>query len=279
MAISLESTEATALIPPTERCLNCGAELSGEYCNHCGQKKVRRHDFSLKHFFGHLLHEVTHLDSNKILKTLYALVFRPGLLTAEYLAGRKGSYINPIRIYLTFSALYFLFAWGALYEVRGGGAARMARNPNAIAMARQRGIEPIALGEKIQGKAEKYAAGLRFGSVLISGLFLSVLFMGARRYYVEHLIFSLHYYSFDFFCKSIFAVAFIVSAALGFKLPTLALDLFYLVAFIYLLFALRRVYRQSWAITGMKSVVLFVCETLLFIAVNMAGFIIAFTRV
>lgn len=279
MAISLESADATELIPQTERCLNCGAELAGEYCNQCGQKKVHRHDFSVKHFFGHLLHEFTHLDSNKILKTLYALVFRPGLLTAEYLAGRKGSYINPIRIYLTFSALYFLFAWGALYEVRGGGAARMARNPRAIATARQRGIEPIALGEKVQQKAEKYAAGLRFGSVLISGLFLSVLFIGTRRYYVEHLIFSLHYYSFDFFCKSIFAVAFIISGALGLKLPSLALDLFYPVAFIYLLFALRRVYRQSWAITGMKAAVLFVCETLLFIAVNMAGFIIAFSRV
>lgn len=279
MAVSLEGADAAELIPQTERCLNCGAELSGEYCNQCGQKKVHRHDFSIRHFFGHLLHEFTHLDSNKILKTLYALVFRPGLLTAEYLAGRKGSYINPIRIYLTFSALYFLFAWGALYEVRGGGATRMARNPSAIAMARQRGIEPIALGEKIQQKAEKYAAGLRFGSVLISGLFLSVLFIGARRYYVEHLIFSLHYYSFDFLCKSIFAVAFIVSGALGFKLPSLVLDLFYPVAFIYLLFALRRVYQQRWAITGMKAVVLFVCETLLFIAVNMAGFIIAFTRV
>jgi hypothetical protein len=206
-------------------------------------------------------------------------VFRPGLLTAEYLAGRKGSYINPIRIYLTFSALYFLFAWGALYDVRGGGAARMAGSPRAVAMARQRGIEPIALGEKIQQKAEKYAAGLRFGSVLISGLFLSVLFIGTRRYYVEHLIFSLHYYSFDFFCKTIFAVAFIVAGVLGLKLPSLVLDLFYPVAFIYLMFALHRVYRQSWAMTGMKAVVLFVCETLLFIAVNVAGFIIAFSRV
>ncbi|HYJ87946.1 MAG TPA: DUF3667 domain-containing protein [Pyrinomonadaceae bacterium] len=279
MAISLESADANELIPQSERCLNCGAELSGEYCNQCGQKKVHRHDFSIRHFFGHLLHEFTHLDSNKILKTLYALVFRPGLLTAEYLAGRKGSYINPIRIYLTFSALYFLFAWGALYDVRGGGAARMAKNQRAIAMARQRGIEPIALGEKIQQKAEKYAAGLRFGSVLISGLFLSVLFIGTRRYYVEHLIFSLHYYSFDFFCKTIFAVAFIVASALGLKLPSLVLDLFYPVAFIYLMFALHRVYRQRWAITGMKAVVLFVCETLLFIAVNMAGFIIAFSRV
>ncbi len=256
MAISPPSVDTLELTAQTERCLNCGAELSGEYCHQCGQKKVHRHDFSLKHFFGHLLHEFTHLDSNKILKTLYALVFRPGLLTAEYLAGRKGSYINPIRIYLTFSALYFLFAWGALYDVRGGGAARMASNPGTMAAARRKGIEPLALAEKVQQKAEKYAAGLRFASVLVSGLFLSVLFIGMRRYYVEHLIFSLHYYSFDFFCKSIFAVLFIVSAGLGFKLPTLVLDLFYPVAFIYLLLALRRVYRQNWSITGMKAVVL-----------------------
>lgn len=279
MAISPQSVDTLELTAQTERCLNCGAELSGEYCHQCGQQKVHRHDFSLKHFFGHLLHEFTHLDSNKILKTLYALVFRPGSLTAEYLAGRKGSYINPIRIYLTFSALYFLFAWGALYELRGGGAARMASNPGTIAAARRKGIEPLALAEKVQQKAEKYAAGLRFASVLVSGLFLSVLFIGMRRYYVEHLIFSLHYYSFDFFCKSIFAVLFIVSAALGFKLPTLVLDLFYPVAFICLLLALRRVYRQNWSITGMKAVVLYVCETLLFFAVNIAGFLIAFSRV
>jgi hypothetical protein len=276
MAISPESADTTEPTPQTERCLNCGAELSGEYCHQCGQKKVHRHEFSIKHFFGHLLHEFTHLDSNKILKTLYALLFRPGLLTAEYLAGRKGSYINPIRIYLTFSALYFLFAWGALYDVRGGGATRMAANQRTIATARQRGIEPLALAEKVQQKAEKYAAGLRFASVLVSGLFLSVLFIGTRRYYVEHLIFSLHYYSFDFFCKTIFAVMFIVSGALGFKLPSLVLDLFYPVAFVYLLLALRRVYRQTWPITGMKAVVLYVCETLLFIAVNIAGFMIAY---
>lgn len=173
----------------SERCLNCGASLSGEYCQHCGQKKVHRHDFSLRHFFGHLVHEFTHLDGNKILKTLLTLVFRPGLLTSEYLAGRKGSYLNPIRIYLTFSALYFLFAWGVLLNTRGS-AERTARSPLTIAVAKQKGVEPRVLADKIYQKAEKYSGALRFGSVLISGVFLSILYFGAKRYYVEHLIFS-----------------------------------------------------------------------------------------
>lgn len=276
MATYLEVVEPSEIVVSPERCPNCGAELSGKYCHDCGQKKPHRHDYALKHFFGHLIHELTHLDSNKILRTLFALLFRPGLLTSEYLAGRKGSYLNPIRIYLTFSALYFLFAWGTLSDVRGGGAARTARSPVTIAMARQRGVEPLALADKIYRKTEKIAAGLRFGSVLISGLFLSVLYLGMRKYYVEHLIFSLHYYSFDFFCKSIFALLFLVAGLIGFKLPVLVLNLFYPVALAYLVIALRRVYKESWVKTGLKAVVLFLCETVLFIAVNMAGFFAAF---
>jgi hypothetical protein len=140
-------------------------------------------------------------------------------------------------------------------------------------------VEPQALAEKIQQKAEKYSAALRFVSVLLSGVFLTLLYYRTRKYYVEHLIFSLHYYSFDFFCKSVFALLFIVSTAVGLRLPTQILNLFYPTALVYLIFAIRRVYKQSWTTTLLKSVVLFVCKTLLFIAVNMAGFVIAFALV
>jgi hypothetical protein len=262
-----------------ELCANCGADLVGNYCHRCGQKKIHRHEFSLKHFIGHLIHEVTHFDSNKILKTFFALLFKPGLLTSEYLAGKKGRYINPIRLYLTFSALYFLFAWGALADVRGNSAQRTASNPATIAMAQAKGMDPKALAEKVQQKAEKYAAGLRFASVLISGVFLSVLYFSMKRYYVEHLIFSLNFYSFDFFFKSVFALLFILFAAIGLKLPTIVLNFFYPIALLYLVFALRRVYRESWPNTVVKAVVLFALETLLFIAVNIAGFVTAFATV
>ncbi len=258
-----------------ERCLNCNEVLAGKYCHACGQKRLQRHEFAIKHFFGHLVHEFTHLDSNKILRTLFALLFRPGLLTSEYLAGRKSSYINPIRIYLTFSALYFLFAYSTLSAVRGG-AARTARSSATIALARQRGVEPRVLADKIFQKAEKIVVSLRFGSVLISGLFLSALYLGMRKYYVEHLIFSLHYYSFDFLCKSFFALMFLVAAAVGVKLPESVLNFFYPVGLIYLVFALRRVYQQSWAKSGLKALLLFICETLLFMALNVAGFFAAF---
>lgn len=264
-----------ATASPAEQCPNCGNDLIGEYCHSCGQKRIHRHEYGLRHFFSHVLHEFTHLDSNKILRTLSALLFRPGLLTADYLAGRKGRHINPIRIYLTFSAIYFLFAWGTLSDVRGGGAARTARSSRIIAMAKKKGVEPLALAEKLYQKAEKYSAVLRFASVLVSGGFLTLLYYSTKRYYVEHLVFSFHYYAFDFFFKSVFALLFIVSVAIGTRLPSWVLDVFYPIALIYLALALRRVYQQSWPKTIAKAVVLFICETLLFIAVNIAGFMIA----
>lgn len=276
MATHLNAAETGATTYKPEICPNCEADLSGEYCNNCGQKKIHRQEFAVKHFTRQALNEITDLESNKIFKTLVALLFRPGLLAAEYLAGRKGKYVSPIRLYLTFSAIYFLFAWGALSDIRGGGSARAARNPVTIAMARERGVDPQVLADKVYQKAEKYAGTIRFMSVLISGLFLSLLYYSKKRFYVEHLIFSLYYYSFDFFIKSIFALLFIVSAALGVKLPTAVLNLFYPVALIYLAFALHVVYKQTWPRTIIKAVVLFLCESLLFIGVNIAGFIIAF---
>ena len=276
MATHLDAVEPGATSYEPQLCPNCGSDLSGEYCNNCGQKKIHRQEFAVKHFTRQALNEITDLESNKIFKTLVALLFRPGILASEYLAGRKGKYVGPIRLYLTFSAIYFLFAWGALSDIRGGGSARAARNPATIAMARQRGVDPQVLADRVFEKAEKYAGTLRFVSVLVSGLFLSLLYYSMKRFYVEHLIFSLYYYSFDFFMKSFFAVLFIASVALGAKLPAAFLNFFYPVALIYLAFALRVVYKQTWPRTLVKAVVLFLCESLLFIAVNIAGFIIAF---
>ena len=260
---------------PAEACQNCDTVLLGVHCHECGQKKINPNEFSLKRFLARVVNDFTDLESNKILKTLSAMVTRPGLLITEYLAGRRGSYIGPVKLYLTFSALYFLFAWGTLAEVRGGATTRTANMPMVVSVARKRNVEPIVLAEKVHQRAEKYATAFRFFSVLISGTFLAALYFRMKKYYVEHLVFSLYYYSFDFFCKSVFALVFIVTAAVGLKLPSAALNVFYPISLFYIAFALKRVYKQKWPITAVKSVVLWLCETLLFMGAMMAGFILA----
>ncbi|RZJ32782.1 MAG: DUF3667 domain-containing protein, partial [Chryseobacterium sp.] len=51
--------------------------------------------------------DVTHFDG-KFFSTLKLLITRPGFLSNEYKMGRRASYLNPIRMYVFTSAIFFL---------------------------------------------------------------------------------------------------------------------------------------------------------------------------
>ena len=90
----------------TENCLNCGEVLTGQHCSHCGQRaKVRV--LSLGGLLRDLFGDLTEFDS-RIWRTLIPLAFRPGVLTAEYLRGRRTHYTPPFRMYLVLSVVFFL---------------------------------------------------------------------------------------------------------------------------------------------------------------------------
>jgi hypothetical protein len=94
--------------PQTLVCGNCGASLAGEYCSHCGQRH-EPHVHSLGHFAGEALESVTHADS-RLWRTLWYLLSRPGVLTREFFAGKRVSYLPPFRLYLVISLLFFVVA-------------------------------------------------------------------------------------------------------------------------------------------------------------------------
>jgi hypothetical protein len=87
-------------------CANCGATVSGHYCANCGQK-AEHAVHSLWHFLSEVAEDLTHADS-RLWQTLKALLFKPGFLTCEFLAGRRASYLPPFRLYLVTSVLFFL---------------------------------------------------------------------------------------------------------------------------------------------------------------------------
>ena len=95
---------------PPVRCRNCRQELTGRYCAACGQKHDP-HIHKLRHFLGEAFEGLTHADS-RLWRTLRLLVTRPGALTFEYFAGRRASYLPPVRFYLVISLLFFLLAEG-----------------------------------------------------------------------------------------------------------------------------------------------------------------------
>jgi hypothetical protein len=90
----------------TDNCLNCGEVLSGQYCSYCGQRADVR-VISLWELLRDLVGDLFELDS-RLWRTLRPLVTRPGLLTREYLSGRRAQYTPPFRMYLVLSVVFFL---------------------------------------------------------------------------------------------------------------------------------------------------------------------------
>jgi hypothetical protein len=78
-------------------CLNCGANLSGAYCNRCGQPAHLHR--SLLHLSEEFLHGVLHFDA-KGFRTIPLLFFRPGLLTRRYIEGQRTRYVSPMALFL-----------------------------------------------------------------------------------------------------------------------------------------------------------------------------------
>ena len=91
--------------PPLTHCENCGAELQGHWCAKCGQPAIE-YRRSFRHVVADLLNEFLNWDS-KFFTTIALLILKPWRLTNEFLAGKRVRYVNPLRLYLLASILFF----------------------------------------------------------------------------------------------------------------------------------------------------------------------------
>ncbi len=87
-------------------CLNCNAIVHGKFCSICGQENLEPQE-STGHLISHFFQDITHFDG-KFFSSLKYLVLKPGFLTAEYVTGRRASYLNPVRMYVFTSFIFFL---------------------------------------------------------------------------------------------------------------------------------------------------------------------------
>jgi hypothetical protein len=87
-------------------CLNCGAALHGRFCHVCGQQNLEPKE-TVWHLVQHFFNDITHFDGS-FFSTVKYLLRKPGFLSSEYMIGRRASYLNPIRMYVFTSAIFFI---------------------------------------------------------------------------------------------------------------------------------------------------------------------------
>ena len=108
LAVEDGSVEDSSLHSPTELCGNCATPLLGPHCYSCGQPAkslIRQFPELIADFFG----TVFGLDS-RIARTFGPLLFNPGFLTTEYLAGRRVRYVSPVRLFVFLCLTAFFVA-------------------------------------------------------------------------------------------------------------------------------------------------------------------------
>jgi len=82
-------------------CLNCGKTLEARFCKHCGQPVTDPNQTALAICADFLEHFLSF--DNSLWRSIKNLIGRPGLLTKEYIKGRRISYVSPIKLYLLMS--------------------------------------------------------------------------------------------------------------------------------------------------------------------------------
>lgn len=213
------------------------------------------------------------MDS-KFVRTVRYLFARPGFLTLEILHGRKSIYIKPFRLYITLVLVHFLafsmFKSGDIFSVERLPLMRFAPQLKQVILEKeiisQQTHEEFTfqLSQKIK---DSLSIILYFVVFLAAGI-LHLLYPSFRRYYVEHLYFVFHMFSFAF-ARNILVIPLIML-----DLIPLAVVLVVGTQLVYAFVALKKVYPQANVTTALKMAVLFASIIPMFyVSVYLATFI------
>lgn len=265
---------AADMVPnhPNERddgvCPNCSAPLSDPFCSSCGQRQIDL-DQPFREIAGEAMESFLSFDT-RIVRTLWPLIRRPGLLTVEFMAGRRARYVHPFKLYFAFSVLLFLGLAFSDYSVihvgenedvvtgfqvqlnEGEGdeeATEATDEPSFI----ERVIGPIAeLAENDPARLNRIFTDRLAKSIILLVPIFAVLLTALyrRRRYVAHLVFSLHLHSFAFLALILGLIIDLAARAQEQSRPGNGLAV--LVIAVYSFLALRRVYGQGRFLTVVK---------------------------
>ena len=236
------------------QCKNCQATLEGPYCGACGQRDVDL-ERPLWTLIAEVVKETFELDGRAAV-TVKTLFHRPGLLTHEFLAGRRRTYTSPLRLYLVISISFFIVvAW-------------LARSGILLEPGQDPGFDAAVQARFLSDDLPR----LMFVLLPVFALLLKIVYFD--RLYFDHLIFSLHLHS------AAYVMLAMIMPLEGPADRHIVLMILQIALFAYLLahfvIALRRVYQSAWLTVAVKSVaVLFAYLIIVSVAIeNTSTFLI-----
>jgi hypothetical protein len=251
-------------------CPNCEALLHGTYCSNCGQRRPLPGDSSTFGLFADAFKAIFSVDG-KTLRTLRGLLVRPGSLTLDHYNYRRARYLKPIQIFLLVNVIFVLIAIGTGmfdFELReylqeGPPSPGLARRLVAQQVA-EKGVSFEDYAAAFNHHGELLRKSLIFLLVPVFALVAWALNHRRRRYYAEHLVFSMHFYSFFWLFTTLAGLPVAVLIERYGVQSDVALEpLIGVVTFVYLYLMLRTIYAYEGLGTLVRAFVCLVAVLLL----------------
>ncbi len=187
------------------------------FCHECGEKRPGERDLTLSAFARYAAESVTDTDA-KLYITLRRMARRPGLLTQEFVAGRRTPYVAPLQLFLIANLLYFVLlqvgigmdtfttdlAWHRTQPIYGSTAEAMMEARGGVIPARDG--RPFAewieswpeeqqeFRRRFNEATPRYANSMVI--VMIPLFALGIRLLRRRSLFVRDLVFSIHFYAF-----------------------------------------------------------------------------------
>jgi hypothetical protein len=257
-------------------CLSCGEMVTGKFCSHCGEKRLRDEDKSILHFFGEFMHMFTHADS-RFLRSLKYLFTKPGFLTAEHLAGRRKLYTSPLTLFFIANVIYLLIASTDVLNSQYRTQTRGQLYSSWIAdkgerKMEQRGWTEEEMAQRYNAKSSSVSKLTLVLLVFLLSLPLALVFYSRSAYFFDHLVFAAEFVSFMIIVvfETIPWVLFVLAnlwklvtgSALGLNLNSpWAYALMFSLMYLFIVLGAKRVYRQKYLV--LKSVLYLVCAVVM----------------
>lgn len=231
-------------------CRNCQTSLDGDYCAKCGQRNVdlERPIWAL---LGDVIKETFEVDG-RAWQTIKTLFRHPGMLTSEYLDGRRKTYTSPLRLYLITSISFFvLVAW-------------LAKSGILLDPGQDPMFDAAVQADFLSNDLPR----LMFILLPVFALLMKLVYF--KRLYFDHLIFAIHLHTAGYVILALMLpLENVANESVGLAIAQ-GILLAYLVA--YLAIAAHRVYGSSWPVSGLKAVaILFGYMIVVSVAIESSG--------
>jgi len=228
-------------------CPNCSTLKTGKFCSNCGQKEDER--YTMHSLMHELMHTITHADKG-IFSYAWQLMYKPGIIARDMIEGKRKRYFNPFQyLLLIIAAMVILYHYTDFYE-------RMSATTNGM----QNNATSKLITQKIGDFLSKYQKLIYMILIPLFALFQQWFFRKDKFTYAEHMLGAVVMNGMSINYSMLFAVVL-------YFIPLGSTAYYFINMFLGIsvqIFFLKQFYRESFWITSLKAIGMYISYILIF---------------